>query len=204
MDKEHSKKFKTMRTLLKKKSQSIVKVEKKLKKRKNNLELMKLRNNLVFDLQQQKKMSCEQERLYVTEIGCQERSFYMTLAAGIKPVITEELVMFREVEQLGEVMEQINTIIFDPNKNKDEANSVVNFVNTSQETFWFATPPSTPGGSLMGSRTGSLRSINSFSIPSSEASSESESEDQGTDRSASLQKYREFGVCQVKPDLNSM
>ena len=184
MDKNHSKQFKKVRTLLKKKSESLVKVEKKLKKNRNKPELIQMRNNLACDLQQERKRLCEQERLCVREIGRQERSIYTTFAAGLKPVIKEEFAMLREVEQLGEVMEKVNKIILDPYKDSDDYKQVASLVNLSKESFCFATPPSTPGGSAMGSRT--IKSINSFSRPSSSAGSVNEDKESYRSRNNSV------------------
>jgi len=174
MDKEHSKQFKKMRILLKKRSESIVKVEKKMKKRKNDPELRALKENLLNELQQQRRNVYEQETKCVKEIGCQERSLYITLAAGLKPVIVEELAMLSEVEQLGKVMEKMDDILLDPYNNSDDKENIMHNVLKCKEYYCFETPPSTPGGSVLSSRTGSLRSINSFSRSSSAANSDSE------------------------------
>ena len=145
MDKKHSKQFKKMRTMLKKRSESIVNLEKKMKKRQNDSELRKLRENLLLELQQQRRKVYEHERKCVREIGCQERSLYITLAAGLKPVIVEELAMLAEVEQLGKVMEKMDDILHDPYSTSADKENVMHNVTTCKEYYWFETPPSTPG-----------------------------------------------------------
>ena len=75
-----------------------------------------MRNNLACDLQEERKRLCLQERTSLREISAQERSIFTRIAAGVKPVIVCEFAMFREVEQLGEVMEKLNKIIMDPFK----------------------------------------------------------------------------------------
>ena len=40
------------------------------------------------------------------QVACQERSHYTTFAACLKPLVTEEVAMLREVEQLDSVMEK--------------------------------------------------------------------------------------------------
>jgi len=186
MDKDHSKQFKKMRTLMKKKSESMVKVERKLKKNRNKPELVQIRNNLACDLQQESKRLCEKERLCVREIGCMERTMYTTFAAGLKPVIGEEFAMLKEVEQLGEVLGKVNKIILDPYKDNEHYDGVKSFVNSSKQSFCFATPPSTPGGSTMGSRSSSIKSMNSFSRASSSAGSVNEDLDSYRSRNNSV------------------
>ena len=110
-DKEHSKQFKNMRKVIMKKSESLVKVDKQLNKNRNTPELGQMRNNLACDLQEERKRLCLQER-----ISLRERSIFTRIGPGVKPVIVCEFAMFREVEQLGEVMVKLNKIIMDPFK----------------------------------------------------------------------------------------
>ena len=65
-------------------------------------------------------------------------------------------------------MDRMSKVLFDRQKCDEEYEHVL---VSKHDQFNFSTPPSTPGGSLMGSRTGSVRSLNSFSSrPSSVAS----------------------------------
>ena len=172
MDKEHSKQFKKMRKLIMKKSESLLKVDKQLKKNRNTPDLVQMSKNLACDLQEERKKLCLHERMRLKEISGQERSIFTRIAAGVKPVIVSEFAMFTEVEQLGEVMEKLNKIIMDPFKDTHFERNSISFVINSKESYIFATPPSTPGGSKMGSRSNSVRSINSFSRSSSVARNE--------------------------------
>ena len=98
MDKKHNRQFKKMRTVIKKKSEALVKMDKKMKKNRNTEELILKRNNLVYDLKGEMKKLCEQERRHLREISKQERSVYTKVAAGLKPVIVCEFAMLREIE----------------------------------------------------------------------------------------------------------
>ena len=151
-----------------------MKLDKKMKKGKVDPELVKLRESLVKDHQLKTKLFEEQERAAVREIACQERTHYTTFAACLKPLVTEEFAMLREVEQLDGVMEKVNKIIMDPFKNLENSDDILSFVKHSEESFCFSTPPSTPSHSSLGSRTGSVRSINSFSRSLSQSVLESE------------------------------
>lgn len=163
MEKEHAKEFKKTRTVLKKRTESAVKLERKLKKGKTDAEMLKLRDNMVKDVQMKSQMFEEQERMAVKEIACQERTHYTTFAACLKPMVMEELAMLREVEQLEDVMEKIDRIIADPFKNLETSNNIFFFAKNSEETFSFSTPPPSPA---LRSRTASVSSTNSSSCSS--------------------------------------
>ena len=94
------------------------------------------------------------------QVACQERSHYTTFAACLKPLVTEEVAMLREVEQLDSVMEKISKMISDPYRSLDNCEDVLSLISQSDERFGMvsATPPGSPGSTL-GSRTASLRSV---------------------------------------------
>ena len=77
---------------------------------------------------------------------------------------------------MGDLVENIDKSNSGP-YHCEEDMKAVEYLSTSKESLWFSTPTSTPDGSLMGSRTSSLRSINSFSLTSSAASSDCEDEE---------------------------
>ena len=159
LEKEHSRQFKKTRAVLKKRAESIVKVDKKMKKGRADAEMLKLRENLLKDLEVKSVMFEEQERRAVREIACQERMHYTTFAACLKPLVAEELSMLREVEQLEGVLEKITKIVADPLKNIESSDDILSIMNHSEESFCFSTPPTSPGGSTLGSRTNSVRYI---------------------------------------------
>ena len=159
MDKEHSKLFKKGRNTLKKKKDSLVKVDKKLKKTIGDPELVLMRNDIVCSLQQESRNLHEQERNCVREISSQERNIYTTVAAGINQIFGVEFAIFREVEKLEEVMEKMKNSIFYPSHDADRCEDLTSFGNRRKQSFVFVTPPSTPGGSRMGSRSSSINSI---------------------------------------------
>ena len=133
MDKEHSKQFMKMRKVIMKKSESLVKVDKQLNKNRNTPELGQMRNNLACDLQEERKRLCLQERMSLREISAQERSIFTRIGPGVKPVIVCEFAMFREVEQLGEVMVKLNKIIMDPFRDNHFDRDSISFVNNSKD-----------------------------------------------------------------------
>ena len=90
----------------------------------------------------------EQERQAVRRISSQERSHYSTLAACLKPVISEELTMLTEIEQLDEVMEKVGRIIADPANIPDNMDQVIRDIRSNGDSVTFASPPPSPGSHL--------------------------------------------------------
>ena len=165
-----------------------VKVDKKLNKNKSGGEkrqqIVEMKTILEQDLRQQTARVVQQERKTLKEVVQKERDLFSLLAGGLTPVVLQEVSLIREVEQMEEVVERMNRVIFDSKKTEDEYEHVL---NSRQEQFSFITPPSTPGSSLMGSRSGSIRSLNSFSRPSSVAS---DVESCGRSRNNSVSSYQ--------------
>ena len=156
MDKEHSRHFTKKRNSLKSKKLSLLKVEKKLRKKKNDQELIKQMNSLTLDCENELYMLCEHERISVREIESHERSFYQALVGGLTTIAREELTL--NSEKFGNLMQNIENIEHPKSEHS---------LNASNDSLWFTTPVSTPSGSLMGSRTNSLQSVNTFSRTSS-------------------------------------
>ena len=129
MDKDYSRQFKTMREVIKKKRETLVKGNKKLKKNINKPELLQMRKDLACETQDESVKLCEQEKMCLREISRQERSIYTTIAAGLKPVIGGEFSILGEVEQLAEVLNKMNKIILDPFKDFRESENKTSFVD---------------------------------------------------------------------------
>ena len=77
--------------------------------------------------------------------------------------------MFEEIHQLDQVMDKLGKIVENPHNIPDSSEQVITEMAESGHSFCFATPPSSPGGSTLGSRRGSLLSLTS--LTSSRASS---------------------------------
>ena len=190
MEKEHDRMFKKTRTVINKKSEAISKVDKKLNKMRNTPELIQRRHNLAADLDAEVERLCDQERKQLTEIFRYERSVYTKVAAGLQPIIFCEFAMFRDIEQLTQVMENIKKITIDPFEESKNDFEEITFLDTSDEQYFFATPQSTPAGSSMGSRNNSIRSVNSFSRSSSVARSNMDDVESFRSRNNSVSSYQ--------------
>ena len=69
LEKTHSRQFKKTRAGLKKPTEALAKLEKKLKKNKGDVEMVKLKETLLNDLKAKKKMFEDQERAAVREVS---------------------------------------------------------------------------------------------------------------------------------------
>ena len=73
-----------------------------------------------------------------------------------------------EIENIGEVVEGLATIMRDPHVIPDTTEQVIQEIISSGNAanYSFATPPSSPGESLFSSRCGSIKSIRSVNAKS--------------------------------------
>jgi len=109
LENDHEKDFSKIKTLLKKKKESIGKLEKKLKNGKQEPELCKLRDNMLKDMRSRCEIFVDQEKMAVREISCQERTQYTTFSACLKSVLSEEFEMLSKAALLNEVMGRVTS-----------------------------------------------------------------------------------------------
>ena len=169
LEKEHLKYLKKKKNILKSKSVSLRKVEKKLEKRQNNQELLVEREKLTGAYKSELVLLCQHEQLSVRKIEFQQEYFSARLTDVIKPLLAEELALCRTGDKL-------NTIISSSVHTRED------FPDTHNQLLWFSTPSS----SLVGSRTNSFSSVNSFSSSSSSSVSSLGCEEQDFKRVSQL------------------
>ena len=180
MDREHAKHLKKKKRFLKSKSLMLWKVKKKLKKKRTDQALKKEKEDLSLAYKSELSMLCQHERWCVKKIESHQGSFLSQIADSLDPLLTEELAMCSKGEQLEELLKKSHGKVNDP------SNTEENFLGTCNELFWFTSPISTPNCSLIGSRTNSLSSVNTFSRTSSVSSLDS-----GEYVSERVSQYRE-------------
>ena len=108
LDKEHTKQFKKMRAVVKKRNEAVGKLRKKVKKRTKDQELVKQLEMSERDLMSATEMFVEKEKVAVDEIDGVERAIFSTIAVGWKHIISEEFEMLNQVAQLGGVIATID------------------------------------------------------------------------------------------------
>jgi len=158
LDKEHSKEFKKLRTELKKKSDNASRLIKKQKKYKGSAADPKVEQCLAEASKQAATLQ-EVEKCAVRRVLIEERSRYCTFISCLKPVLSEEMSMVAEFQQLEEVLVKLDKHTEDPFKLPEASEQVLNDIKTSSGGIVFQTPPSSP--SSLGSRKSSMCSISS-------------------------------------------
>jgi len=160
LDRDHLKEFKKVRSEIKRKIELIHKLRRKSRKESNG-EIVQQIEQQTRELYIKYRVLEEQERQAVRRINMEERAQFCGFAACLKPVLSEELAVMSEIENIGEVVDNLATIIRDPHVIPDTTDQVIQEIITSGNAanYSFATPPSSPGESLFSSRCGSLKSI---------------------------------------------
>ena len=183
LDREHSKQFKKIRTVVKKRSQAVGKLEKKVKKRNKDSELADQMETSVRDLQAATEIFVEKERTAVRDIQSVERNIFATFTAGWKQVIAEEFAMLNQVERLGEVMEKIDKEILFPSSLMERSDFGQAHSLDMDRSYSLHTPTSSPYTAK--SRSESCKSRNSCnaSFSSRHSSVDSQIDDRTSSRS---------------------
>ena len=160
VDREHLREFKKVRNEIKRNIEMIQKLRRKSKKD-NSAELGIQIEQQTRDLYIKYRVLEEQERQAVRRINMEERAQFCGFAACLRPVLCEEIAMMAELESIGEVVDTMGRIVRDPHAMPDTTDQVIQDIISSGNAanYSFATPPSSPGGSIFSSRCGSLKSL---------------------------------------------
>ncbi|CAB4061002.1 MTSS1 [Lepeophtheirus salmonis] len=166
MDCLHSKGYKKSRSQIKKKSDQVQRLKKKLKKEKvADPSVKRLFDQCSKDLNAQFKTFENTERTAVRKALSEDRNRYCTFVAFLKPVLDEEIAMFTEIHQIEEILSKLNRTASLKESTEIFIEDFVQKGVRGKEgenggSICLATPPSTPSSS-MGSRKGSMSSLDS-------------------------------------------
>ena len=112
LDKDHGKQLKKMRSVMKKRSGSLVKLDKKIKeKRKVSYEYSQKKENELGELLLQCKEFEEQEKTAVKKMAKHKRELFAAFLVGIHPVLMVEMAIFQETNKFDEAMKEVENII---------------------------------------------------------------------------------------------
>ena len=110
----------------------------------------------------------DKEQEAVRMISQQKRLHLCAVIANIKPVVEEEVKMFRKAELMSGILDVIDKIIRDdPNYSQNTKQNAINMLEKIEEDDTLGTPLQSRKGSVMGSRAGSVMSLASFTDTSS-------------------------------------
>uniref|UniRef100_A0A8C8R780 MTSS I-BAR domain containing 1 n=1 Tax=Pelusios castaneus TaxID=367368 RepID=A0A8C8R780_9SAUR len=162
LDKDHAKEYKKARQEIKKKSSDTLKLQKKAKKGRGDIQPQL--DSALQDVNDKYLLLEETEKQAVRKALIEERSRFCTFISMLRPVIEEEISMLGEITHLQTISDDLKNLTMDPHKLPSSSEQVILDLKGSDYSWSYQTPPSSP------STTMSRKSSNSSSSASSEAS----------------------------------
>ncbi|XP_054640325.1 protein MTSS 1 isoform X5 [Dunckerocampus dactyliophorus] len=160
LDKDHAKEYKKARADIKKKSSDTVKLQKKVKKGKD--EARGQLDSALQDVNVRYAVLEETEKRAVCRALVEERARYCSFVSILKPVLDHEVNMLGEVTHLQTLLEDLTNLTAEPNKLPPASEQVILDLKGSDFSYTYQTPPASPGSTL--SRKSSISSYQSGSV----------------------------------------
>ncbi|XP_069035736.1 protein MTSS 1 isoform X2 [Lepisosteus oculatus] len=146
LDKDHAKEYKKARADIKKKSSDTIKLQKKVKKGKDNARLQL--DSALQDVNEKYVVLEETEKRAVCRALIEERGRFCSFVSMLKPVLDEEIGMLGEVTHLQTILEDLSTLTADPNKLPPASEQVILDLKGSDYSYAYQTPPASPSNTL--------------------------------------------------------
>lgn len=160
LDKDHAKEYKKARADIKKKSSDTIKLQKKVKKGKD--EARGQLDNALQDVNVRYAVLEETEKRAVCRALIEERARYCSFVSMLKPVLDHEINMLGEVTHLQTILEDLTNLTAEPNKLPPASEQVILDLKGSDFSYTYQTPPASPSNTL--SRKSSISSYQSGSV----------------------------------------
>ncbi|XP_025762973.1 protein MTSS 1 isoform X3 [Oreochromis niloticus] len=160
LDKDHAKEYKKARADIKKKSSDTIKLQKKVKKGKD--EARGQLDNALQDVNVRYAVLEETEKRAVCRALIEERARYCSFVSMLKPVLDHEINMLGEVTHLQTILEDLTNLTAEPNKLPPASEQVILDLKGSDFNYTYQTPPASPSNTL--SRKSSISSYQSGSV----------------------------------------
>ncbi|XP_039591710.1 protein MTSS 1 isoform X1 [Polypterus senegalus] len=154
LDKDHAKEYKKARADIKKKSSDTIKLQKKVRKGKDDARLQL--DSALQDVNDKYMLLEETEKRAVCRALIEERSRFCSFVSMLRPVLDEEIGMLGEVTHLQSILEDLTTLTLEPNKLPPASEQVILDLKGSDYNYTYQTPPASPGSTI--SRKGSISS----------------------------------------------
>ncbi|XP_041061520.1 protein MTSS 1 isoform X2 [Carcharodon carcharias] len=156
LDKDHAKDYKKVRQEIKKKSSDTLKLQKKVKKGKEDVRLQL--DTALQDVNDKYVLLEETEKQAVCRALIEERSRFCTFVTLLRPVLGEEIGMLGEVTHLQTILEDLTNLTADPQKLPPASEQVILDLKVADDyNYTYHTPPSSPSSSH--SRRGTMSSM---------------------------------------------
>ncbi|XP_060726943.1 protein MTSS 1-like isoform X3 [Tachysurus vachellii] len=189
LDKDHAKEYKKARQEIKKKSSDTLKLQKKAKKGRGDIQPQL--DSAVQDVTDKYLLLEETEKQAVRKALIEERARFCIFVSMLRPVVDEEMAMLGEIVHLQTIAEDLKSLTMDPHKLPPSSEQIIHDLKGSDYSWSYQTPPSSPSTTM--SRKSSMCSLNSVN------SSDSRSSGSLSHSSSPLYCYRSIAVPQQVP-----
>ncbi|XP_051573939.1 protein MTSS 1-like isoform X18 [Myxocyprinus asiaticus] len=175
LDKDHAKEYKKARQEIKKKSSDTLKLQKKAKKGRGDIQPQL--DSAMQDVSDKYLLLEETEKQAVRKALIEERGRFCAFVSMLKPVVDEEMSMLGEIVHLQTIADDLKALTMDPHKLPPASEQVIHDLKGSDYTWSYQTPPSSPSTTMSrkSSMCSSLNSVNSSDSRSSGSHSHSPS-----------------------------
>ncbi|XP_039215784.1 protein MTSS 1 isoform X8 [Crotalus tigris] len=189
LDKDHAKEYKKARQEIKKKSSDTLKLQKKAKKGRGDIQPQL--DSALQDVNDKYLLLEETEKQAVRKALIEERGRFCSFISMLRPVIEEEISMLGEITHLQTISEDLKSLTMDPHKLPSSSEQVILDLKGSDYGWSYQTPPSSPSTTM--SRKSSVCSLNSVN------SSDSRSSGSHSHSPSSHYRYRSSNLPQQAP-----
>uniref|UniRef100_A0A8C6L408 MTSS I-BAR domain containing 2b n=1 Tax=Nothobranchius furzeri TaxID=105023 RepID=A0A8C6L408_NOTFU len=152
LDKDHAKEYKRSRHEIKKKSSDTMKLQKKARKGRGDLQPQL--DSAMQDVTDMCLLMEEMEKQAVRRALVEERGRFCTFISFLQPVVNGEIAMLGEITHLQAIIDDLTLLTTDPHKLPPASEQVIKDLKGSDYSWSYQTPPSSPSSS--GSRKSSM------------------------------------------------
>uniref|UniRef100_A0AAY5E961 IMD domain-containing protein n=1 Tax=Electrophorus electricus TaxID=8005 RepID=A0AAY5E961_ELEEL len=146
LDKDHAKEYKKARQEIKKKSSDTLKLQKKAKKGRGDIQPQL--DSAVQDVNDKYLLLEETEKQAVRRVLVEERARFCGFVSMLRPVVDEEMSMLSEIIHLQTIADDLKTLTMDPHKLPPASEQVIHDVKGSDYSWSYQTPPSSPSTTM--------------------------------------------------------
>uniref|UniRef100_A0A8C6LGC9 MTSS I-BAR domain containing 1 n=1 Tax=Nothobranchius furzeri TaxID=105023 RepID=A0A8C6LGC9_NOTFU len=146
LDKDHAKEYKRARQEIKKKSSDTLKLQKKAKKGRGDIQPQL--SSAMQDVSDKYILLEETEKHALRRALIEERQRFCCFVAMLRPVVDEEISMLAEVTHLQTISEDLKALTSDPHKLPPASEQVILDLKSSDYGWSYQTPPSSPSTTM--------------------------------------------------------
>ncbi|KAM8871011.1 protein MTSS 1-like isoform 2-T2 [Spinachia spinachia] len=207
LDKDHAKEYKRARQEIKKKSSDTMKLQKKAKKGRGDIQPQL--DSAMQDVSDKYILLEETEKQALRKALIEDRQRFCCFVAMLRPVVDEEISMLGEVTHLQAISDDLKALTSDPHTLPAASEQVILDLKGSDYGWSYQTPPSSPS-TTMSRKLSICSSLNSVNSSDSRGSSGSHSHSPSSSSSSSsshhlfhhhhpCQRYRSSTLPQQAP-----